>query len=191
MGGAYQSRLTSDEIDELSSRTNFTHQQLETLYRRFKKIDRTRRGQIGRNEFYLIPEFAMNPISTRLFLLFDEAGLDDVTFDKFTQVIKTFSTQSSPHEKLEALFFLFDVDKDGKISENDLISIMKLLIGDNIKESLLIAICRQSMRAHYYQVNDVQASVRDSTPFEISLDEFRRIIGDVSSVGVTLPTPID
>lgn len=66
---------SSTLIDNLVESTNFTHEEIERIRKRFLKIDANRSGTIDRDEFLSIPAIATNPLAHRLFAVVDRDGV--------------------------------------------------------------------------------------------------------------------
>lgn len=66
---------SSHLMDSLVESTNFTHEEIERIRRRFLKIDANRSGTIDRDEFLSIPAIASNPLAHRLFAVVDKDGV--------------------------------------------------------------------------------------------------------------------
>ena len=62
-------------IDNLAQSTNFSHEEIERIRKRFLKIDANRSGTIDRDEFLSIPAIATNPLAHRLFAVVDKDGV--------------------------------------------------------------------------------------------------------------------
>ena len=97
--GAYRSKLTPEEVEELASTTHFSSREIDVLYSRFKKLDRKRAGYITSQEFYLIPELSMNPLCDRIIALLDPDKSEQITFDRFVQTVNLFSQHATMHER--------------------------------------------------------------------------------------------
>ena len=50
--------------------------EIEMLYARFQKLDKSKSGYISAAEFQAIPELSMNPLCHRIIKLFDRDGMD-------------------------------------------------------------------------------------------------------------------
>jgi len=144
--GSSTSALTTEELNQIYEDTKFDSREIQKLYQRFVKLDRKKQGYITTAEFQLIPEFAMNPLCTRIIALFDKDRSDQFNFARFVETLAIFTDKASPAEKFELAFKVYDVDGDGKISEMDLFSVLKLLVGSNIDEDQLLAITKQTMK---------------------------------------------
>lgn len=145
--------------------------EIENLYSRFKKLDRARRGYITPNDFYLVPELAMNPLCDRLIALFDSDRTQSVTFSRFVSVLSKISYGASDEEKNDLLFELLDVNGDGRISEHDLIALVKLLTGDNIPDDVIKQIVRQCL-----QQQSTGTSGNDGEALSLGVGDCQRIL---------------
>ncbi|KAK9314736.1 hypothetical protein V1522DRAFT_406977 [Lipomyces starkeyi] len=124
-------------IDNLVSSTNFSAEEVDRLRKRFMKIDRDNSGTIDRNEFLAIPAIATNPLASRLIAIFDEDGGGDVDFQEFLTGLSAFSSKGGSDEKLRFAFSVYDMDKDGYISNGELFIVMKMMVGSNLKDQQL------------------------------------------------------
>jgi Ca2+-binding EF-hand superfamily protein len=97
--GAYRSKLTPEEVEELASTTHFSSREIDVLYSRFKKLDRKRAGYITSQEFYLIPELSMNPLCDRIIAIFDPDKSEQITFDAFVHTVHLFSQHATLQER--------------------------------------------------------------------------------------------
>lgn len=85
-----------------------TQIQIEVLYRRFRSLDRARKGFISAEEFLGIPELSINPLAQRLVRMFES-----VNFREFVKVLSAFSPKASRADKIAFMFQVYDVDGDG------------------------------------------------------------------------------
>lgn len=151
--GAYSStHLTTEEIDELVNQTNFDRKEIIQLYRRFKKLDRTRSGVLRKQDFQLIPELGLNPMAPRILSLFQTSEGEDaltvsggVTFDVFVKALSQFHEASEPGVKLRALFSAYDVDGDGVVGEADLRHMLKCYTGPHLSDAVARVLVRKTM----------------------------------------------
>ena len=130
LGGVSTADLQAEEIMELQDQYPFSQSEIRRLYRRFKKLDNTRNGVITRAQLLKIPELSMNPLAQRIISLFhpppdasvtsssDERRIRDaINFNDFLKMLSVFSESSPVIEKERLAFLLYDIDKDGFISE--------------------------------------------------------------------------
>ncbi|KAK9453675.1 hypothetical protein V1511DRAFT_504161 [Dipodascopsis uninucleata] len=131
--GAANSQL----MDTIVSETNFSHEEVDRLRKRFMKLDRDNSGTIDKNEFLSVPTIATNPLASRLIAIFDEDGGGDVDFKEFISGLSAFSSRGDPEEKLRFAFNVYDIDRDGYISNGELFIVMKMMVGNNLKDNQL------------------------------------------------------
>lgn len=110
------------------------------------KLDKDNSGTIERQEFLSIPAIANNPLAQRLIDTFDEDGNGDVDFQEFISGLSAFSSRGQKDEKLGFAFKVYDIDRDGYISNGELFIVMKLMVGNNLKESELQQIVDKTIR---------------------------------------------
>ncbi len=101
------------------------------------KIDKDGSGTIDKEEFLSIPGIATNPLGTRLIDIFDEDGGGDVDFEEFISALSTFSSKGTKIEKLKFAFKIYDIDRDGFISNGELFLVLKMMVGKNLEEEQL------------------------------------------------------
>jgi serine/threonine-protein phosphatase 2B regulatory subunit len=89
-----------------------SQREIESLYERFRTLDKGRKGYIHADELLGIPELSINPILSRLGRLFES-----VNFKEFVKLLAPFSARASRDDKLEAMFLIYDVDGDGEASQ--------------------------------------------------------------------------
>lgn len=89
-----------------------SQQEIVSLYQRFCQLDRNSGGFISADEFLSVPEFAVNPLSQRLFRM-----IDGLNFKEFVAFLSAFSSRATLQHKVECnypfsylLLFLFYVD---------------------------------------------------------------------------------
>ncbi|KAJ1679730.1 Calcineurin subunit B [Spiromyces aspiralis] len=124
--------LRAKAVQELVGATNFTTEEIEQLYKRFVKLDTDRSGTIDSKEFQVIPQLANNPLGQRLIDIFDEDGGGDVDFKEFIMGLSVFSSKCNREEKIKFAFKIYDMDRDGYISNGELFMVMKKMVGNNL-----------------------------------------------------------
>jgi serine/threonine-protein phosphatase 2B regulatory subunit len=176
--GAYYSdlgELRADELDSLSQGVHFSKQEIQTLFARFKKLDRDGRGVINRGDLLKIPQLAMNPLVDRIIQCFDADEEGNITFTSFLTCLSQLSHRSSASDKLRIAFRVYDIDKDGYISASELCEILRLMAGGNLTDE----------RIRKVATDTVAAAATDGGD-RISTDDFRRIFqnreGELRSV---------
>lgn len=132
MGGT-----TSKIVDDLLEDTNFDPDEIERLRKRFMKLDRDSSGSIDKSEFMSIPGVSSNPLATRIMEVFDTDNSGDVDFQEFITGLSIFSSRGSKDEKLNFAFKIYDIDKDGYISNGELFIVLKIMVGNNLDDDQL------------------------------------------------------
>lgn len=122
---------------EMEQSTNFNSAELERLKKRFLKLDADGNGSIDRNEFLSIPQIANNPLASRMIAIFDEDGGGTVDFQEFVSGLSAFSSRGGRDEKLRFAFKVYDMDRDGYISNGELFLVLKMMVGTNLKDAQL------------------------------------------------------
>ncbi|EMD40965.1 hypothetical protein CERSUDRAFT_111538 [Gelatoporia subvermispora B] len=127
----------SQFMEDLQNKSNFNASELERLKKRFMKLDSDGSGSIDREEFLQIPQIANNPLASRLIAIFDEDGGGTVDFQEFVGGLSAFSSRGGREEKLKFAFKVYDMDRDGYISNGELFLVLKMMVGTNLKDGQL------------------------------------------------------
>ena len=69
--------------------------------------------------------------------IFDEDGGGDVDFQEFVGGLSAFSSKGNKEEKLRFAFKVYDIDRDGYISNGELFIVLKMMVGSNLKDMQL------------------------------------------------------
>ncbi|KAI1117329.1 calcineurin, beta subunit [Nemania sp. NC0429] len=128
---------TSMILDNIVQGTNFDREEVERLRKRFMKLDKDQNGTIERDEFLSLPQISSNPLATRLIAIFDEDGGGDVDFQEFVSGLSAFSSKGNKEQKLQFAFKVYDIDRDGYISNGELFIVLKMMVGSNLKDQQL------------------------------------------------------
>ncbi|RFU79905.1 calcineurin subunit b [Trichoderma arundinaceum] len=94
-------------------------------------------GTIERDEFLSLPQISSNPLATRMIAIFDEDGGGDVDFQEFVSGLSAFSSKGNKEQKLQFAFKVYDIDRDGYISNGELFIVLKMMVGSNLKDQQL------------------------------------------------------
>ncbi|PWA81000.1 EF-hand domain pair [Artemisia annua] len=129
--GNTSSMLTQYDIEEVQEHCNntFSQQEIVSLYQRFCQLDRNSGGFISADEFLSVPEFAVNPLSQRLFRM-----IDGLNFKEFVAFLSAFSSRATLQHKVEFIFKVYDSDGNGKVAFSDLLDVLRDLTGQFISE---------------------------------------------------------
>ncbi|KAH8272181.1 hypothetical protein KR018_008776 [Drosophila ironensis] len=154
MGNKSSLFLRNEEIAQIQEETGFTPNQIERLYSRFTSLDRNDCGTLSREDLMRIPELAINPLCERIVHSFFAESKDDrVNFRQFMNVLAHFrplrdnkqSKLNSREEKLKFAFKMYDLDDDGVIRRDELLSILHMMVGANISQDQLVSIAERTI----------------------------------------------
>jgi len=107
------------------------------LGKRFKKLDVDGSGALSKEEFMQINDLQQNPLVQRVIDLFDSDGNGEVDFKEFIEGISQFSVRGDKQAKLKFAFKVYDMDRDGYISNGELFQVLKMMVGSNLKDTQL------------------------------------------------------
>ncbi|XP_037553555.1 calcineurin B homologous protein 2 [Nematolebias whitei] len=167
---------------ELMQETGFSAAHLFRLHERFKFMDKDKKGHLRPEDFEAVQELSTNPIGDRIISSFFSPGQETVDFPSFVRVLAHFrpteknrsrdDTQpeqaNSSMGKLKFAFQLYDQDRDGKISREELLQVLRAMLEMQVTEEQL-----QSMAERAIQEADLD---KDNA---ISFDEFRKSLEKV------------
>ncbi|KAK1243566.1 hypothetical protein MKX08_001704, partial [Trichoderma sp. CBMAI-0020] len=149
---------TSTVLDNIVQGSNFDREEVDRLRKRFMKLDKFNKtlrdetqllthwltvllqdnsGTIERDEFLSLPQISSNPLATRMIAIFDEDGGGDVDFQEFVSGLSAFSSKGNKEQKLQFAFKVYDIDRDGYISNGELFIVLKMMVGSNLKDQQL------------------------------------------------------
>ncbi|KAL1878083.1 hypothetical protein VTK73DRAFT_8134 [Phialemonium thermophilum] len=167
---------TSAVLDDIVQQTNFDHEEVDRLRKRFMKLDKDNSGTIERDEFLSLPQISSNPLATRMIAIFDEDGGGDVDFQEFVSGLSAFSSKGNKDQKLRFAFKVYDIDRDGYISNGELFIVLKMMVGSNLKDQQLQQIVDKTI---------MEADLDKDG--KISFEEFTRMVENTDvSMSMTL-----
>ncbi|KAJ1565202.1 Calcineurin subunit B [Nowakowskiella sp. JEL0078] len=129
--------MVNSALDEIASSSHFTSDEVQRLYKRFIKLDKDGSGSIDKDEFLLLPQIASNPLAQRMIACFDNDGSGDIDFKEFIAGLSAFSARGNKEDKLKFAFKVYDIDRDGFISNGELFLVLKMMVGSNLRDNQL------------------------------------------------------
>ncbi|XP_059079294.1 calcineurin subunit B type 1-like isoform X1 [Tigriopus californicus] len=144
----------------------FSREEMTRLEKRFHKLDLDRSGSISVKEFLSVPELKENPLLQRVVDVFDSDLSGEVDFKEFVCGLAQFAAVRDNNDaKLEFIFRIYDMDRDGFISNGELFQVLKMMVGKNLTDSQLQQIVDKTIL--YLDKDD---------DGRISFDEFRLLV---------------
>lgn len=147
--------------------STFDLDEIKRLGKRFRKLDIDNSGSLSVEEFMTLPELQQNPLVQRVIDIFDEDQNGEVDFREFIQGVSQFSVKGDKGTKLRFAFRIYDVDNDGYISNGELFQVLKMMVGNNLKDSQLQQIVDKTI---LYADKDEDG--------KISFEEFCAVVGN-------------
>lgn len=147
--------------------STFDVDEIKRLGKRFRKLDIDNSGSLSVEEFMTLPELQQNPLVQRVIDIFDEDQNGEVDFKEFIQGVSQFSVKGDKGSKLKFAFRIYDVDNDGYISNGELFQVLKMMVGNNLKDSQLQQIVDKTI---LYADKDEDG--------KISFAEFCQVVGN-------------
>jgi len=117
--------------------STFDAEEIKRLGKRFRKLDLDQSGSLSVDEFMSLPELHQNPLVQRVIDIFDTDGNGEVDFKEFIEGISLFSVRGDKESKLRFAFKIYDIDRDGYISNGELFQVLKMMVGANLKDAQL------------------------------------------------------
>jgi serine/threonine-protein phosphatase 2B regulatory subunit len=142
--GADLSDLRPEDIQEIQQVSYFTTKEIKRLYNRFKRLDKDNSGTITTEEMLSIPELAMNPLAVRVISLFTTYD-EHINFKQFIQTLNVFSPKAPLEEKIKMAFRVYDTKGDGIITKDEIVELLKLMVGNNLTNEQIDLIVQKTM----------------------------------------------
>ncbi|KAM6183457.1 calcineurin subunit B type 2 [Erethizon dorsatum] len=111
----------------------FNQNEIKRLSKCFKKLDLDKSGTLSVEEILSLPELQYNPLVKRVLDIFDTDGSGEVDFKELIMGISQFSVRGNEEQKLRFAFSIYDLDKDGYISNGELFQVLEMMVGDNLQ----------------------------------------------------------
>ena len=131
--------ITQADLNPDNFNGQFSKDELEKLFKNFKKLDHDKDGFLSKDEFLQVEALQQNPLVARVLEIFDDDGNDKIDFTEFVDALSIFcaTDDSSNKQKIDFAFKVYDVNNDGYISNGDLFRILKIMVGDNLNDTQL------------------------------------------------------
>ena len=109
-------------------------------------LDKDKKNYVSITDIVNIPEIENNPLRYLIAQNMSDEN-EKISFESFVKVIDSFKNNKEK-EKYEFIYKIFDFDKDGKISNEDMLVNFKLLVGNSLNEEQIIDIVDKTMKEY-------------------------------------------
>ncbi len=132
--GVNSSILTADDIQRLRNETDFKQKDIKKCHKKFGALDKDKKGYVSITDIVSIPEIENNPLRYHIAQYMSNNDENEaISFEAFIKVIDIFKNNKT-EKQYKFMYDLFDFDKDGKISSEDMLINFKLLLGNSLNE---------------------------------------------------------
>lgn len=156
-------QISEDRVAQIQTETGFTSPQIDRLWKRFQELDRGQKNYLTREDFLNLPDLGINPLCDRIIHAFfqddgDEKDQNKLEFIDFVKVLAHFrpikkekdangrNILNSRSDKLRFAFRMYDIDGDNKISKEEVLEVLLMIVGSNISEKQLRSIAENVIR---------------------------------------------
>ena len=138
--GVNSSVLTDYDLQRLKGETDIKQKDIKKCHKKFNSLDKDKKGYVSINDIVAIPEIENNPLRYHVAqYMSNNNEKEAISFETFIKVIDIFKN-SKTEKQYKFMYDLFDFDKDGKISNEDMLINFKLLLGNSLNEEQIIEI---------------------------------------------------
>merc|ERR1712168_663355 len=114
----------------------------------------------------------------RVIDIFDADGNGEVDFKEFIQGMSQFSVKGDKESKLRFAFRIYDMDNDGYISNGELFQVLKMMVGNNLKDTQLQQIVDKTILFHDKD-NNGKINFEEFCNVVSTLDVHKKMVVDV------------
>ncbi|CAF1129143.1 unnamed protein product [Rotaria sordida] len=182
MGSNASIMLQQDDLQNICQQTGFAVKQVQRLYSRFKTLDKRDCGYLTRENLLCIPEVNINPLGERLIdvIMEDYGENNQINFKQFIFLLAKFrrakfkssiTEYNTRDSKLRFLFDMYDRNHDMKIDRNELLEVLKMMVGGNIHDDQIATIADHT-------INELDTDGDKSITFEEFCKTLERIDAD-------------
>lgn len=167
MGNEQSIEPTNKEFLALVEKTHFTKEEVLKLYATFKEVSATNidDGKLDIDEFCKILGFNNMGFAKKVFNAFDTSPDSVIDFVEFVTGLSSVCQRATLEEKARFVFNVYDADKSGQISHDELKDVMVLSLGENSSIKIPPNVLEKI-------ITDTIKKMDTDGNGEISLDEF-------------------
>ena len=143
--GIDSSGLKEEDLQKIKGQTDIKQKDIKKCYQKFNSLDKENKGYVSITDLVNIPEFSNNPLRYHIAQYMGNSNnKESINFETFIKLIDIFKNNKT-EEQYQFMYKLFDYDKDGKISREDMLIIFKLLLGSSLTEEQIIEIADKTI----------------------------------------------
>ena len=138
--GVESSILTNEDIQRIKTVTDFKPKDIKKYHKKFSALDKNKKGFVSNTAIFSIPEIENNPLRYHIAqYMSNNNEKEAISFETFIKVIDIFKNNKT-EKQYKFMYDLFDFNKDGKISNEDMLINCKLILGNSLNEEQIIEI---------------------------------------------------
>ena len=159
MQGINSRILTNEDIQRLRNDTDFKQKDIKKCHKKFGALDKDKKGYVSITDIVSIPEVENNPLRYHIAQYMSNNDENEaISFEAFIKVIDIFKNNKT-EKQYKFIYDLFDFDKDGNISSEDMLINFKLLLGNSLNEEQIKEIVDKTINEYstdkeYINYND-------------------------------------
>ena len=143
--GINSSILTKEDFERLKKETDIKGKDIKKCHKKFAALDKDKKGFVDINDLVNIPEVEQNPLRFHIGqYLSNNNEKEAISFEAFIKLIDIFKNNKT-EEQYKFMFNLFDFDRDGKISSEDMLINFKLLLGNSLNQEQIVEIVEKTI----------------------------------------------
>ncbi|KAM3146911.1 hypothetical protein pb186bvf_001065 [Paramecium bursaria] len=141
MGGGQSSTKAQTMQEQLQIQQNkqiksskyppFSESEVLSLNKKFRQLDTSNRNSISLEQFKNLLEIRMHFFSQRIYQLIEfdmnQSSVETMDFQKFMSILSVFHPLTEKIDKLRYMFRIYDYNGDDKVTQDDLVSVFKLI----------------------------------------------------------------
>lgn len=180
--------INKQTLEKIKDVTYFNADDIRSLFRIFKNLSENsncsaEQTRISPEQFYQLSEIENNPFKEDLIRIFntdtekhDRPGGPWLSFYDFVDMMNVLSERAPAELKADYAFRLYDMNGDGKITEDDVEVVVEKLVGcENDDEKIMMQ--KETLKDKNKQLtNNLFSEIDIDNDGEIELNEFKNVI---------------
>ena len=180
--------INKQTLEKIKDVTYFNADDIRSLFRIFKNLSENsncsaEQTRISPEQFYQLPEIENNPFKEDLVRIFntdtekkDRPGGPWLSFYDFVDMMNVLSERAPAELKAEYAFRLYDMNGDGKITEDDVEKVVEKLVGCENDDEKIQSQKTVLKEKNKLLTNNLFSEIDVDNDGEIELNEFKNVI---------------